>query len=104
MQNPELYGKGLLADYVIQHRLFSWWLPEMCTPNTSSQALYHRVTAPAYASGRFLSIMGYFPSQEVSACCTCPGTLAAACRAQAAAHTLGIMGAARPDQQADSFS
>ena len=66
LQNPELYEKGLLADYVIQHRLFSFWLPQMCDANSTSQALFHRVTRPAHAAGRLLSILGYFPSQEVS--------------------------------------
>ena len=42
----------------------------MCSPNTTSQTLYHQISQPAYASGKFLDILGYFPSQEV-----CPGQL-----------------------------
>ena len=65
MQAPNLLQGGLLSDLIVQRNIFSFWLPDMCTPGSKSQAWYWQFIAAAHDNGNLLDILGYFPSQEV---------------------------------------
>ena len=67
-QRPQLLRQGFLADLVAQLNLFAFWLPDMCTPGSRSHRLWNSFAAQAHASGRLLTVLGYFPSQEVMCC------------------------------------
>lgn len=66
LQDPGKLEQGFLADLAVFYQLFLFWLPDMCTANSSSAALYNQITESAHAKGSLLSLIGYFPDQEVS--------------------------------------
>ncbi|KAK9793994.1 hypothetical protein WJX73_001371 [Symbiochloris irregularis] len=70
IQRPDLVAQGFLADLVAQRSLFTFWLPDMCTAGSPSNALYQIITDKAHSEGHMLTLMGYFPSQEVVASCS----------------------------------
>lgn len=57
--------QGLLADYIVGKQLFAFWLPDMCRPGTAAQQLFWQLTRPAWQQQSVLSVMGYYPLQEV---------------------------------------
>lgn len=65
MQEPWLLHAGYLADMVASRQLFAFHLPDMCDPDSPSAALYDSITEAARTGDSLLSIMGYFPKQEV---------------------------------------
>ena len=67
--------QGLLADLIVSRQLFAFWLPDMCNMGSPSQRLYDQITSPAWLQGHLLTVLGYFPSQEVPACLGPAGTL-----------------------------
>lgn len=66
MQEPQLLQAGFLADLVASRQLFAFHLPDMCEEGSASAALFDAMSAGARAQGKLLSVMGYFPQQEVS--------------------------------------
>lgn len=65
MQRPELLGQGFLADFIVQRSLFALWLPDMCQSGSASQQLWDSIAAQAHDAGQQLTVLGYFPQQEV---------------------------------------
>ena len=66
VQEPFKLEQGFLADLTVARQLFAFWLPEMCHANSTSSTLYHKITGGAHANGSLLSLIGYFPDQEVN--------------------------------------
>ncbi len=66
VQEPFKLEQGFLADLAVARQLFAFWLPEMCHANSTSSALYQQITEAAHAQGSLLSLIGYFPDQEVN--------------------------------------
>ena len=66
VQEPFKLEQGFLADLAVVRQLFAFWLPEMCHANSTSSTLYHQITEAAHAKGSLLSLIGYFPDQEVN--------------------------------------
>ena len=64
-QEPQLLEGGFLADIVAARQLFAFHLPEMCTAKSPSSALFNSIAESAYTRGSILSVLGYFPVQEV---------------------------------------
>ena len=58
-------SQGLLADFIVSRQLFAFWLPGMCKAGSPAQQLFDHITAPAWHKGQLLTVLGYFPSQEV---------------------------------------
>ena len=65
VQAPDLMQQGLLADYIVAKQLFAFWLPGLCRPGTPAQHLFWQMTRPAWQQHSVLSVMGYYPPQEV---------------------------------------
>ena len=65
VQEPFKLEQGFLADLAVARQLFAFWLPEMCDASSASSALYHQITEAGHAKGSLLSLIGYFPDQEV---------------------------------------
>lgn len=65
VQAPGLMQQGLLADYIVAKQLFTFWLPGLCRPGTPAQQLFWQITRPAWQQQSVLSVMGYYPPQEV---------------------------------------
>ena len=65
MQAPGLMQQGLLADYIVAKQLFAFWLPDMCCPGSPAQQLFWQITGLAWQQQSLLSVMGYYPPQEV---------------------------------------
>lgn len=57
--------RGFLADIVAARQLFAFHLPDMCTAKSRSSALFNSIADSARARGSILSVLGYFPEQEV---------------------------------------
>lgn len=56
---------GFLADLAASRQLFAFHLPDMCEEGSASAALFDAMSEGARAGGKLLSVMGYFPKQEV---------------------------------------
>ena len=57
--------RGFLADIVAARELFAFHLPDMCTAENPASALFNSIADSARARGSILSVLGYFPEQEV---------------------------------------
>lgn len=67
LQDPGLLHAGYLADLVAARQLFAFHMPDMCVANSTSAALFDTIAEAARSQGSLLSVMGYFPQQEVHA-------------------------------------
>ena len=56
---------GYLADLVAARQLFAFHMPDMCVANSTSATLFDTIAEAARSKGSLLSVMGYFPQQEV---------------------------------------
>lgn len=65
MQEPALLQAGFLVDIVTARQLFAYHLPEMCTKRSKSNALFNTIADSARLHNSILSVLGYFPTQEV---------------------------------------
>ncbi|BDA45333.1 hypothetical protein COCOBI_07-1200 [Coccomyxa sp. Obi] len=70
LQDPGLLQAGYLADLVAARQLFAFHMPDMCDANSTSAALFDTIAEAARFQGSLLSVMGYFPQQEVVALCS----------------------------------
>ena len=68
MQEPPLLAAGFLVDMVAAQQLFAFHLPDMCTKRSKSGALFNIIADHARLHGSILSVLGYFPKQEVRGC------------------------------------
>jgi hypothetical protein len=66
LQSPRLLELGYLVDLVAARQLFAFHLPNMCQANSTSAQLFEQMAEAARARGSLLSVLGYFPQQEVS--------------------------------------
>jgi hypothetical protein len=64
-QEPRLLEGGFLGDMVAARQLFAFHWPNMCTAKSASSALFKSIADSARAHGSILSVLGYFPQQEV---------------------------------------
>ena len=65
VQEPALLQAGFLVDIVTARQLFAYHLPEMCTRRSKSNALFNTIADSARLHNSILSVLGYFPTQEV---------------------------------------
>ncbi len=68
MQEPPLLAAGFLVDLVAAQQLFAFHLPEMCKKRSKSSSLFNTIADYARLHGSILSVLGYFPKQEVRIC------------------------------------
>lgn len=65
LQDPGLLHAGYLADLVAARQLFAFHMPDICVANSTSAALFDTIAETARNQSSLLSVMGYFPQQEV---------------------------------------
>ena len=65
MQEPPLLEAGFLVDMVAAQQLFAFHLPDLCSKRSRSNALFNTIADSARLRGSILSVLGYFPKQEV---------------------------------------
>lgn len=72
IQKPELLLQGFLTDFIISNNLFIIWLSNLCV-NPKENELYQNIVLSSYYTTNqsvSISIMGYYPNNEVLADCT----------------------------------
>lgn len=65
MQEPPLLAAGFLVDMIAAQQLFAFHLPDMCARRSKSSTLFNIIADQARLHGSILSVLGYFPKQEV---------------------------------------
>ncbi len=75
MQEPPLLAAGFLVDMVAAGQLFAFHLPDTCKKKSHSAALFNTIADYARLHGSILSVLGYFPKQEVRICSPCTACL-----------------------------
>ena len=53
---------------IAARQLFAFHLPDMCQKKTKSSILFNTIADYARLHGSLLSVLGYFPKQEVRPC------------------------------------
>ena len=59
---------GFLVDMIAARQLFAFHLPDMCKHRSMSNELFDSIADSARSENSLLSVLGYFPKQEVTLC------------------------------------